>query len=642
MEAPKFSTLLTRVRQLVRECHTTCVRPTLNWNIIYHRVFRRVESLHRLATHVSTPLLWRMMICLLLFGGLAQWITSAQKVPEKSPPLAPNFRLTDITAFARIQFEHAVSLEKKYLVESISGGVLLLDYDRDGWLDIYFTNAPSVDQALHGQKVRSALYHNNHDGTFTDVTDQAGVGYPCWAMGGAVADYNNDGWPDILVTCEDGLVLYRNNGDGTFTDVTKQARLTDPRWATGAAFADYDGDGFVDLMVSRYVEFDLKNLPLFGVGPTCHFRGIPVQCGPRGMKGLGDSLYHNNGDGTFTDVSKSAGVDDSAGYYGLGVLWSDFNDDGRPDLFVADDSTPNYLYRNDGGGHFTDVSFVSGTAVSNDGSEMAGMGVAACDYTHSGRFSIHVTNFEGQNNSLYRNDGRMSFTEASYAAGIGAATVPYLGWGTGCVDLDNDGWPDLFVVNGHVYPQVDTLEVGAKYRERKLVFLNQHDGTFRDVSNLVGAAITVPQPSRGAAFGDLDNDGRIDIVVENIDGAPMILHNDGDDTNHWISLQLVGTRSNRLAVGSKVKALAGSLVQIDEVRSGGSYLSQSDTRIHFGLGNEKKVDRIEIRWPSGGTETLQNLSADRLYVIKEGEGIVPPERARPIAKKPAPTTSPSR
>jgi hypothetical protein len=288
------------------------------------------------------------------------------------------------------------------------------------------------------------------------------------------------------------------------------------------------------------------------------------------------------------------------------------------------------------------VSFVSGTAVNSDGSEMAGMGVAACDYTHSGRFSIHVTNFEGQNNSLYRNDGGMSFTEASYAAGIGAATVPYLGWGTGCVDLDNDGWPDLFVVNGHVYPQVDTLEVGAKYRERKLVFLNQHDGTFRDVSNLVGAAITVPQASRGAAFGDLDNDGRIDIVVENIDGAPMILHNGGNDTNHWISLQLVGTRSNRLAVGSKVKALAGSLVQIDEVRSGGSYLSQSDTRLHFGLGNEKKVDRIEIRWPSGATETLQNLSADRLYVIMEGEGIVPPERARPIAKKPAPTKSPGR
>src|SRR5205807_1798726 len=523
-------------------------------NMIYNGDFLGVARLHRLAAHVSTPLVRRSISWLLLFCCLPQLVTSTQKARENSPPPAPTFRLVDITASAHIQFEHAVSPEKKYLVESMSGGVLLLDYDQDGWLDIYFTNAPSVDQALHGQKARSALYHNNHDGTFTDVTDQAGVGYPCWAMGGAVADYNNDGWPDILVTCEDGLVLYRNNGDGTCTDVTEQAHLTERRWTTGAAFADYDGDGFVDLMVSRYVELDLKNLPQFGVGATCHFRGIPVQCGPRGMKGMGDSLYHNNGDGTFTDVSKSAGVDDAAGYYGLGILWSDFNDDGRPDLFIADDSTPNYLYRNDGGGHFTDVSFVSGTAVSGDGSEMAGMGVAACDYNHSGRFSIHVTNFEGQNNSLYRNDGDMNFTEVSYAAGIGIATVPYLGWGTGCVDLDNDGWPDLFVVNGHVYPQVDTLEVGAKYRERKLVFLNQND----------------------------------------------------------------------------------------EVRSGGSYLSQNDMRIHFGLGNQEKVERIEIRWPSGRTEALQNLSADRFYVIKEGEGIVPPERARPIVKKGAQTASPSR
>src|SRR2546425_7454313 len=364
----------------------------------------------------------------------------------------------------------------------MSGGVLLLDYDQDGWLDIYFTNAPSVDQALLGTKAKSALYRNNHDGTFTDVTDQAGVGYPCWAIGGAVGDYNNDGWPDILVTCEEGLVLYRNNGDGTFTDVTKQAHLTDKRWSTGAAFADYDGDGFVDLMVSRYVEFDLNHLPQFGVGATCRFRGIPVQCGPRGMKGLGDSLYRNNGDGTFTDVSKAAGVDDAAGYYGLGALWSDFNDDGRPDLFIADDSTPNYLYRNDGGGHFTDVSFVSGTAVSGDGSEMAGMGVAACDYNHSGRFSIHVTNFEDQYSSLFKNDGDLSFSDVAYAAGIATPTIRLLKWGTACLDFNNDGWPDMFTVSGHVYPQVDSLEAAAKYRERQSVLLDQGHGTFRDVS----------------------------------------------------------------------------------------------------------------------------------------------------------------
>jgi hypothetical protein len=560
------------------------------------------------------------MASLLLLCFFSSLAPSRKKTAEKSEP-APILRFTDITTSAGILFQHAVAPEKRFLIESMSGGVLLLDYDRDGWLDIYFTNAPSVDMALRGEKARSALYRNNHDGTFTDVTDRTGVGDPCWAMGGAVADYNNDGWPDILVTCAQGLVLYRNNGNGIFTDVTREARLTDRRWATGAAFADYDGDGFVDLMVTRYVDFDLKNLPKFGVGPTCHFRGIPVQCGPRGMKGLSDSLYHNNGDGTFTDVSKSAGVDDSVGYYGLGLAWTDFNDDGRPDLFIADDSTPNYLYRNDGNGHFTDMSFVSGTALGGDGGEMAGMGVAVCDYNHSGRFSIHVTNFEDQNNSLYRNDGTMSFTEVSYAAGIGTVTVPYLGWGTGCVDLDNDGWPDLFVVNGHVYPQVDAFKAGAKYQQRKLVFLNKRNGTFEDVSNILGPALSVPQASRGAALGDLDNDGDIDVVVENIDGAPMILRNDGGNQKHWISLELLGSKSNRLAIGAKVKAVTGTLVQVDEVRSGGSYLSQNDSRIHFGLGSAAEVDRIEIRWPSGRTDSIQNLSADRFYLIKEGEGV---------------------
>jgi hypothetical protein len=555
--------------------------------------------------------------------------------PESAEAKSPT-HFTDITSAAGIHFQHAISSEKKYLIESMSGGVQLLDYDQDGWLDIYFTNAPSVEMARRGEKARSALYHNNHDGTFTDVTDKAGVGYPCWAMGGAVADYNNDGWPDILVTCAQGVVLYRNQGDGTFRDVSGQAHLTDPRWTTGAAFADYDGDGFLDLMITRYVEFDLNNLPTFGVGPACHFRGIPVQCGPRGLKGVSDSLYRNHGDGTFAEVSKPAGVEDAAGYYGLGVIWSDFNDDGRPDLFIADDSTPNYLYRNDGNGHFTDVSLVSGTAVSGDGGEMAGMGVAVCDYNHSGRFSIHVTNFEDQYNTLYRNDGGLNFTDVSNASRIGPVTVPYLGWGTGCIDLNNDGWPDLFVVNGHVYPQVDSHAAGAKYRERKLVFVNRRDGTFEDVSDAAGRALAIPQASRGAAFGDLDNDGRVDVVVENIDGTPMILRNDGNGQKHWISVELVGARSNRLAIGAKLKAVARSLVQIEEVRSGGSYLSQSDLRVHFGLGDAENLDRLEIRWPSGRPETLENLPADHFFLIREGDGVVPPEKARPAPRSLAP------
>lgn len=559
---------------------------------------------------------------LVLAALLTAFLLHRESAPAQNPH-SPSLQFTDITASSGIRFEHVVSPEKKYLIESMSGGVLLLDYDGDGWLDIYFTNAPTVDMALHGEKARSALYRNNHDGTFTDVTDRAGVGYPCWAMGGAVADFNNDGWPDIVVTCAEGIVLYRNNGDGTFTDVSNQAGLKDRRWATGAAFADYDGHGFVDLMITRYVDFDLHNLPKFGVGATCHFRGIAVQCGPRGLKGVGDSLYHNNGNGTFTEVSSAAGVEDRAGYYGLGVIWSDFNDDGRPDLFVADDSTPNYLYRNDGNGHFTDVSFLSGTAVSGDGGEMAGMGVAVCDYDHSGRFSIHVTNFEDQYNSLYRNNGGLDFSEVSRASGMASVTTPYLGWGTACTDFDNDGWPDIFVVNGHVYPQVDSFKAGARYRERKLVFRNRHDGTFEDVSGSAGPALAIPQPSRGAAFGDLDNDGRVDIVVENIDGSPMILRNTGAEGQHWIGFQLTGSKSNRLAIGARVKVTSGSLTQIDEVRSGGSYLSQNDLRVHFGLGTASMVDAVEVRWPSGKLETLRNLKPDAYYRVREGEGVVP-------------------
>jgi hypothetical protein len=568
-----------------------------------------------------------VVFSLLLFPG-AFSLSQQPAVSSQRKTTFANIQFQDVTKTSRINFEHAISREKKYLIESMSGGVILIDYDQDGWPDIYFTNAPSVEQAKAGDKVRSALYHNNHDGTFTDVSDKAGVTYPCWAMGGAIADYNNDGWPDLLVTCESGMVLYRNNGDATFTDVTKQSHLTDPRWSTGAAFADYDGDGNADLMITRYVVFDLANLPKFGDGPTCHFRGIPVQCGPRGMKGLSDSLYHNNGDGTFTEVSKAAGVDDSNAYYGLGVVWSDFDDDRRPDLFVADDSTPNYLYHNQGGGKFKDISYISGTAVGSDGGEMAGMGIAICDYNHTGRFSIYVTNFEDQNNSLYRNDGGLTFSEASSAAKIGNITVPYMGWGVGCVDFDNDGWSDFFIVNGHVYPQVDALTNGAKYREKKLVFQNQHDGTFRDVSSGAGPAVSVPEVSRGAAFGDFDNDGRVDAVVENIDGSPLVLRNVTKSDAQWVTIQLVGTKSNRLALGAKVTLVAGSLVQVDEVRSGGSYLSQNDLRLHFGLGQYSRVDRLEIRWPSGSTEVLKSLQADRFYVVKEDAGLVSSPQVR--------------
>jgi enediyne biosynthesis protein E4 len=547
----------------------------------------------------------------------------AEAEKQARAPL-PNYpRLVDITASTGIHFQHSSSPEARFIAESMSGGVALIDYDGDGWPDIYFTNAPSVDMALHGRRARSALYHNNHDGTFTDVTDKAGVGYPCWAMGAAVGDYNNDGRPDLLVTCLNGVVLYRNNGDGTFTDVTKSSGLGgDSGWATGAAFGDYDGDGWADLFVSHYVEFDLDNLPAFGSRLTCKYRGIGVQCGPRGLKGVPDHLYHNNGDGTFTDVSKQAGVDDAEGRYGLTAFWSDFNNDGKIDLFVANDGEPNYLYQGDGTGRFEEIALPAGVAYNQDGVEQANMGVALGDYLHAGRMSLLVSHFDTEYAALYRNDADMSFTDDSIASGIARGTQGYVGWGDAFVDFANSGWLDYFLVNGHVYPQVDTLHLPVKFREPKLLFLNQENGTFRNVSGQVGEALQIPQVSRGLAVGDLFNDGRMDAVVENLVGQPMILRPEGGPKNHWVSFQLEGVTCNRLALNARVRVTAGDLVQLGEVNSGGSYLSQSDLRLHFGLGNHEAADQVEVLWPDGKKEMLTHLAADRFYVVREGQGIV--------------------
>jgi len=551
---------------------------------------------------------------------------SAKAIKCKARPVP---QLEDITDQAGIRFEHHFSPEAHSILESMAGGVLLLDYDRDGWLDIYFTNAPTVEEALQGKKARGALYHNNHDGTFTDVTEKAGIGNPCYAMGGAVGDYNNDGWPDIYVTCYGGNVLYRNNGDGSFTDVTKQAGVGDGRWSTGAAFADYDGDGFLDLMVTNYVDLDLQHLPAFGSAMTCRFMGINVQCGPRGLKGSGDSLFHNNGDGTFGDVSKKAGVDDPNGYYGLGVIWADFNNTGRPDIYVANDSTAGYLYRNDGNGKFTDIGMESGTALGEDGHEQAGMGVSVGDYLHTGRPSLVVTNFALDNTPLYRNGGNWNFQEVSYAAGVGLPSLPWVKWGIAFVDLDNDGWLDLVTVNGHVYPQADQLPSSAKYREPKLVQLNQGDGTFCDASEQSGPAVLEPRVSRGLAVGDLFNDGKMDLVVEDLVGKPMVLRNHGIPGRHWVAFELASHKSNRMAIGARLKLVAGGMTQTEEIHSGGSYLSQSDTRVHFGLGTATSIDSLEVHWPSGKVETFKGLSADKLHSVLEGQGIVPFEAIRP-------------
>jgi hypothetical protein len=535
-------------------------------------------------------------------------------------------QLVDVTEKASIHFEHLVAPQQKYILESMSGGVLLLDYDRDGWLDIYFTNAPTLEMANKGEKARSELYRNNHDGTFTDVTDKAGIASPCFAMGGAIGDYNNDGWPDIYVTCLGGNVLYRNNGDGSFSDVTAKAGVADGRWSTGAAFGDYDGDGFVDLVVANYVEFDLANPPAFGKGINCKYKGIDVQCGPRGLRGSGDSLFHNNGDGTFTNVTKNAGVEDPNGYYGLGVIWADFNNTGRPDIYVANDSTPSLLYRNQGRGKFAEIGMESGSALSEDGNEQASMGIAVGDYLHNGRPSLYVTHFADDYDTLYRNDGGWNFQDVSYKAGVAVPSVHWVKWGDAFFDLDNDGWLDLIAVSGHVYPQVDDLPSGDRYREPKLLDINQGDGTFCDAQTLAGPSVLAPRASRGLAVGDLFNDGNMDVVIENLDGSPEVLRNAGLPGRHWISFELVGTKSNRLAIGARVKIVAGGTTQTEEVHSGGSYLSQNDLRVHFGLGAATKIDSVEVRWPSGAVDAVKDLAANQFYGMLEGKGIVPREQ----------------
>ena len=542
-------------------------------------------------------------------------------------------QLTDIYKQTKINFTHTSAPEKKYIVESMSGGVLLLDYDRDGFLDVYFTNAPTVAMALKKEKSKSLLYHNNGDGTFSDVTDKAGVGFPGYAMGGAVGDINNDGFPDIYVTCLGGNVLYQNNGDGTFTDVTKKAGVADGRWSVGSAFGDYDGDGLLDLMVVNYVDFKLNDLPTFGSLPTCKFRGVDVQCGPRGLKGAGDSLFHNNGDGTFTEVSKESGVNDADGYYGMQPVWADFGGDGKLDIYVSNDSTPNYFYRNSGKGKFEEDGLITGTAVSGDGSEQGSMGIAVGDYNHTGRFSIYTTNFVDEYNTLYRNNGNYDFTDVSFSAKVAQNSRPYVGWGTGFFDLDNDSWLDLFVVNGHVYPQMDEISSGARYKQGKILSINKGDGAFCDATEQGGAALSELRVSRGAAFGDLDNDGNIDVVVEDLDASPMILHNEGSKSNHWITLELGAKTGNPLAIGAKVKITTGKVSQIEEIRSGGSYLSNNDFRVHFGLGAATKIDEIEIRWNSGKVETIKDVAADKFYGVLEGVGIVPLEKVRPKMKK---------
>ena len=517
--------------------------------------------------------------------------------------------------------------KNKYLLETTGCGVAFYDYDNDGWLDIFLVNGTRLEGFPAGNEPTSHLFKNNRDGTFTDVTAKAGVAHSGWGQGCCIGDYDNDGWEDLFVTYFGKNVLYHNNGDGTFTDVSQKAGIAGngKRWNTGCAFVDYDRDGKLDLFVANYIDMDLATAPVPESGP-CLYKSIMVACGPPGLEGGKNILYHNNGDGTFTDVSEAAGILNANGTYGLGVLTADFDNDGWPDIYVADDSTASALYHNKKNGKFEDIAIEAGCALSPDGKPQAGMGVSAADYDMDGNLDIVKTNFAGDTPSLYHNVGGGNFEDATFTAGLGAHTQ-FLGWGCGFFDMDNDGWPDILICNGHVYPEVEQLKTEAGYAQRKLLYKNLRNGHFDDISFQAGPGISDPSASRGAAFGDFDNDGDIDVVINTVNDYPQLLRCDSNLGNNWIKVRTIGTKSNRSGIGARITCVtqvAGESKphrQIDEVRSGGGYFSQSDLRVHFGLGKADKVDSLEIRWPSGQTDTLKDIKANQVIYVEEGKGI---------------------
>jgi enediyne biosynthesis protein E4 len=523
--------------------------------------------------------------------------------------------------------------QKKYILETDGSGVGLIDYDNDGWLDIYLVNGSTYD-ALSGKRTppHAALFHNNHDGTFTDVAEAAGVTNDRWGFGVAIGDFDNDGWPDIFVANYGKNRLYHNNHNGTFTDVAEQAGVALSNWSDGATWGDYNGDGRLDLFVSGYVHYDLNHQPSAEDGSAstafCQMRGVPVMCGPRGLPGEPDHLFRNNGDGTFTDVSVSAGVSDPDRFYGFTAIFVDVNNDGKVDLLVANDSERNYLYLNRGDGTFDDQSIVSGFAYNYDGREIASMGLAVGDYLNNGRVDVLDTDFSDDYKALYRNDGNANFTDVSREAGIAQIAIPFVGWGDGLIDYDNDGWKDLMMINGHVYPQVDRHDWGTTYAERPLLFHNNHHGKFDYVPPVKGSGLAVLTSGRGAAFGDLFNNGKIDVVINPVDGPPVLLENVNPDHHHWVELKLVGgtdpktgKKSPRDAIGTTVYLTANGMRQREDVMSGGSYISSNDQRPHFGLGDATDAGTAEIHWPSGEIEKVKLPAVDRIFTITEGHGI---------------------
>jgi hypothetical protein len=575
-------------------------------------------------------------ICFLLFIAVSRQISievfsQGVAVPKRHPKpqsdvkldaLPPKVQFQDIAAKAGLTARHVTGAdaEKKYIIETTGSGVALFDYDNDGWLDIFLVNGTKLEGFPKGQEPVNHLYRNNKNGTFTDVTEKANLARGGWGQGACVGDFDNDGYDDLFVTYWGQNTLYRNNRNGTFTDVTEKASLLHKtvRWSTGCSFLDYDKDGDLDLLVANYVDFDISKTPAKGSNQYCLWKGVPVMCGPRGLPAGKNILYQNNGDGTFTDVSEKSGVAKPAGRYAFTSIVSDYDNDGWPDIYVACDSTPNILYHNEGNGTFTDIGFISGTAVNEDGKEQAGMGVSAADYDLDGFFDLVKTNFADDTPTLYRNNGDGSFTDVTYTAKLGVNTR-FLGWGTGFFDFDHDGWKDIYMVNGHVYPEVEAHNANSPYRQERLIFWNLRNGTFLDISSRAGAGITDRRSSRGSALGDLDNDGSLEIVVNNMNDTPSLLKNYGEKQN-WILIKTVGRKSNRNGIGARVTVVAAGLKQMDEVRSGDSYISQNDIRLHFGVGAATKVERVEVLWPSGRKEAFENLKANQVVVLEEGKG----------------------
>jgi enediyne biosynthesis protein E4 len=566
---------------------------------------------------------------LLVLTAFAVGQSAAQSIPKS----VANF--VDIAEKAGLTMKNVFGGvdTKKYIIETTGTGVAIFDYDNDGWPDILFVNGTTLEDMKAGKSgPTNHLYHNNHDGTFTDVTEKAGLADATgWGQGVCVGDYDNDGWDDLYITYYGKNRLYHNE-HGVFKLVSEKAGVggNGKEWGAGCAFVDYDRDGHLDIIVANYVDFDVNTAPAPGDRPSCMWKGAPVMCGPRGLPHHKNILYHNRGDGTFEDVTVKAHIDQTNGHYGLGVSTLDYDNDGWPDIYIACDSTPSILYHNNRDGTFTDVAVVAGAAFNEDGREQGGMGTTIGDYDGDGRLDIFKTNFSDDTSTLYHNNPDGTFTDVTTAAGLGLHTK-YLGWGTMFFDFDNDSWPDLMLVNGHVYPEVDKFHLGSNYQEPRVLYHNNGDATFADVSDAAGPAITTMASSRGLAVGDLWNTGQLSAVISNMNDKPSLLKNEQKYSNHWIAFKTVGTKSNRDGIGARITVRAGKRLLVDEVRSGSSYFSQSDMRVHFGLGSAAKLDSVEIRWPSGLTERFDNASIDQINTMKEGTGVAvsnePPKKS---------------